>query len=94
MGRQQSILTLEAKDASGQKTAVAEGVPSDSTVGELVEGLVSEMKLPANDVEGRPLSYRGRLEREGRALNPSERVGDALQEEDRIVLQPNIDAGA
>jgi hypothetical protein len=86
-------IDLQASDVSGQKLANAKSVPADSTVGELVQGLLVEMKLPRNDVAGRPLSYHARLEREGRHLHASEVVGDALQEQDRIVLQPNIDAG-
>jgi len=34
-----------------------------------------------------------RLEREGRHLHASERIGDALQTEDHLTLHPNIDAG-
>jgi hypothetical protein len=45
-------------------------------------------------VEGRPLTYHARLDREGRHLQSSELVGQALQEGDRVVLQPNIDAGS
>jgi hypothetical protein len=33
------------------------------------------------------------LEREGRHLNGSETVGDALMEGDELTLTPNIDAG-
>jgi hypothetical protein len=44
-------------------------------------------------VSGRPLTYHARLEREGRHLHASERVGDAVQNGDKVVLQPNIDAG-
>ena len=66
---------------------------ADSTVGELVQGLLAQMHLPPNDVEGRPLTYQARLERDGRALHSSEAVGDALQNEDKIVLQPSIQAG-
>jgi hypothetical protein len=84
---------LRISDVSGQKSAEAKGVPADSTVGELVHGLLGSMRLPRNDVTGRPLTYRARLEREGRHLHASERVGDALQENDRLVLQPNVDAG-
>ena len=85
-------LTLQASDVSGQKTAEAD-VPSDATVGELVQGLLQEMDLPANDASGRPLTYHARLDREGRHLHSSERVGESLHPEDRLVLQPNIDAG-
>jgi hypothetical protein len=87
-------IDLQASDVSGQNLANARGVPADSTVGELVQGLLAQMKLPRNDVAGRPLNYHARLDREGRHLHASEIVGDALQQQDRIVLQPNIDAGS
>ena len=86
-------IDLRVADVSGQKHAEARGVPADSTVGELIHGLLTRMNLPRNDVSGRPLTYQARLDREGRHLRASEIVGDALQENDRIVLQPNVDAG-
>jgi hypothetical protein len=55
--------------------------------------MLGQMNLPQNDVSGRPLTYHARLEREGRHLHASERVGDAVQNGDKVVLQPNIDAG-
>ena len=93
---QAAVMTigLRASDVSGQKAVRAAAVPASSTIGELVQGLLAKMGLARNDVEGRPLQYRARLEREGRHLNGAERVGDALKEDDHLVLQPNIDAGA
>jgi hypothetical protein len=86
-------MTLQASDVSGQKLVNLREVPADASVGELIQGLLGEMNLPETDVEGRPLTYHARLDREGRHLHASERVGDALQHGDRVVLQPNIDAG-
>jgi hypothetical protein len=86
-------LGLRACDVSGQKTVRASAVPADSTIGELVQGLLAKMGLSRSDTEGRPLQYYARLDRDGRHLNGSETVGDALQEDDEIVLTPNIDAG-
>ncbi len=86
-------LTIRARDVSGQKSARVKNCPPDCSVGELVQGFLARMHLPPNDVEGRALTYSARLEREGRALLGSEVVGEALQDEDRIVLQPNVDAG-
>jgi hypothetical protein len=51
------------------------------------------MNLPRQDTSGAPLTYHARLEREGRHLHASERIGDALERKDRLTLQPNIDAG-
>ena len=87
------IAVLEVSDVSGQKTATVTDVPSDASVGELVEQLLAELQLTRNDSSGRPLTYQARLDREGRHLLASERVGDALHAGDRLVLQPNIDAG-
>ena len=86
-------LGLRASDVSGQNTVRAPAVPADATVRELVQGLLAEMGLSRHDSEGRPLNYSALLDREGRHLNGSEIVGDALKEGDEIVLTPNIDAG-
>jgi hypothetical protein len=92
--RKPTKLSLKARDTSRQKLVHVDDVPSDATVGELVEGLVtSGMNLPRNDAEGRPVTYHLRLEREGRHLHATELVGDALKDNDEIVLQPNIQAG-
>lgn len=84
---------LQVSDVSGQKLHNVSNVPPDATVGELIQGMLGQMNLPQNDVSGRPLTYHARLEREGRHLHASERVGDAVQNGDKVVLQPNIDAG-
>jgi hypothetical protein len=84
---------IKVSDVSGQKKSNVSNVPTDATVGELIQGLLAQMNLPKNDVTGRPLTYHARLEREGRHLHASERIGDALQPGDDLVLQPNIDAG-
>jgi hypothetical protein len=86
-------LGLRVSDISGQKTVRAPAVPAGFTVGELVQRLIAKMGLSRNDVQGRPLNYQARLDREGRHLYGSETVGDALREDDEIVLTPNIDAG-
>lgn len=86
-------LNFEAVDLTGQKRLRLRGVARDSTVGELMDGLLGRMALPRENSEGRPLAYYPLLEREARHLNDSELVGDALQDDDRVVLQPSIDAG-
>jgi hypothetical protein len=88
-----TTLRLRATDVSGQKAVRAPAVPADFTVTELVDQLIARMGLARNDVEGRPLAYQARLEREGRHLHGGETVRDALREDDEIVLTPNIDAG-
>lgn len=88
-----SEITLEISDVSGQKVFSVANAPANGTVGELVHEMLGKMNLPRNDASGAPLSYQARLEREGRHLNASERIGDALEHGDRLKLQPNIDAG-
>jgi hypothetical protein len=85
---------LEVSDVSGQKLERISSLDTDASIGQLVEGLLDRMRLPKTDVSGRPLTYHARLEREGRHLHASEKAADALQAGDRLVLQPNIDAGA
>jgi len=85
---------LEALDASGQKRVKVDGVQRDWTVRELVGRLLPPMRLRDRDATGKPVTYRARLDREGRSLHGSELVGDALLPEDRITLQPHIQAGA
>ena len=85
---------VEVSDVSGQKLVNVNNLPPEASVGEMIQGLLGRMHLPQNDMSGRPLTYHARLEREGRHLHASEKVGDALQRGDRVTLQPNIDAGA
>jgi hypothetical protein len=95
MGKAETLegISLTVSDVSGQKVFRVPQAPQDATVGELVQSLLSQMNLPANDSNGQPLAYQARLEREGRHLNAAERVGDALEAGDKLMLQPNIDAG-
>lgn len=95
MGKPETLdaISVTVSDVSGQKVFRVPKAPADATVGELIQGLLSQMNLPANDSNGQPLAYQARLEREGRHLNAAERVGDALETGDRLMLQPNIDAG-
>src|ERR1041385_6149625 len=87
------IAVLEVSDMSGQKAATITDVPAEASIGEIVDQLLEELKLTRNDASGRPLTYHARLDREGRHLLASERAGTALKSGDRLVLQPNIDAG-
>ncbi len=84
---------FEVSDVTGQKVVAVSNVPDEMTVSDLIPGLVGRMRLPANDAAGRPLSYHARLDREGRHLQGAERVRESLQPGDRVVLQPNVDAG-
>jgi hypothetical protein len=84
---------VRVSDVSGQRTVRATAVNVLASVGEFVQGVLAKMGLPQVDAAGFPLRFRAHLEREGRHLNPSELVGDALQDEDSVVLHPDIQAG-
>ncbi|MEW6741303.1 MAG: hypothetical protein AB1486_00975 [Planctomycetota bacterium] len=86
-------LRLKVTDFSRQQEADISEVPADSTVGEFIDGLLPQMNLPQQDYEGRPLSWGARLEREGRRLHASERLVDAVQDRDELMLLPDVEAG-
>lgn len=86
-------IELMVSDVSNQKVVTVEDVPADSTVGDLVQGLLEEMGIPQNDQSGRSLTYRAMLHREGRHLFSHERVGEVLETGDQLTLHPNVDAG-
>ena len=86
-------IALKVSDVAKQKLATVNDVPAEATVGELVNGLLNELRLPVNDNEGRSLSYHALLQRESRHLNATERVGDVLITGDELTLQPDVDAG-
>lgn len=90
-----AVATLDvlARDVSGQKKFRLTGVPLHSSVGEMVRGALARMGLDSMDYAGQELEYRARLDREGRQLHSSERVGDVLRHDDELVLTPRIHAG-
>ena len=84
-------LDLTVEDFTGQVRRRARGIPRDATVGDLVGGLTHELHLPANDSQGRPLSYSARAR--GESLVESDLIGDVLETEDVVTLAPNVTAG-
>jgi hypothetical protein len=86
-------IKLTARDATGQRRFSVSELPRDTTVSELIGRLVSRMGLPAEDSTGTPQSFHAFLERDGRHLRSSETVGDALRDDDEIVLHPDVQAG-
>ena len=91
---QRATLNITASDVSGQRRVQVREVSADSSVGELLDGLIPRL-LPGRRPNGQdePLHVEARLEREGRHLHRSERVGDALETDDHLVLHPAIMAG-
>ena len=84
-------LTLELSDM--QKDFRLKDIATTATIRELISAAIPKMKLPSKDDSGSSISYRARHERAGRHLNDSELVGDSLKNDDRLVLEPNIEAG-
>lgn len=87
-------LNLTARDASGQRKYALRDVRADTTVQDLIRRLVPRMGLPAEDSTGTPQAFHAFLERDGRHLGSSETIGDALHDDDEIVLHPDVQAGA
>lgn len=86
-------LNITARDTSGQRTYAVRNLRADTTVQELIRGLVPRMGLPPEDSTGMPQAFHAFLERDGRHLRSSETIGDALRDEDEIVLHPDVQAG-
>ncbi len=84
-------ISVTVEDFTGQVRRKARGIPTDATVGELVASLMHELRLPANDSQGRPLTYSARARGEG--LADGDRVGDVLVEDDVVTLTQNVTAG-
>jgi hypothetical protein len=84
-------ISLTVEDFTGQVRRRARGIPTDATVGDFVGSLMHELRLPANDSQGRPLTYGARAR--GESLAESDRVGDVLVEDDVVTLTPNVTAG-
>lgn len=89
----ESIHNLSAADVTGQKLVRLHDVKASCSVGEMLDGMLPRMRLHQVDHNGNPVQYEVRLEREGRHLHRSERVGDVLEEADHLVVHPRIVAG-
>ena len=81
-------IKLYVQDTTGQRECLAD-VDTDATWGETMNSILVSMALPRNNPSTGTI-WAGRLEREGRHLHASEVVGQSLQDNDRIVLQPEL----
>jgi hypothetical protein len=84
-------IDVTVEDFTGQIRRRVRGLPRDATVGDLIGTLTSELRLPANDSQGRPVTYAARAR--GESLADSDRIGDVLQNEDVVTLTQNVTAG-
>ena len=85
-------ISIHVQDMSGQREFVARDVPLEATWGETMGSILANLPLPKNDPVS-PNTWSGHLEREGRHLHANEMVGDALVNGDRVILQPEVNAG-
>lgn len=89
-----TMLDLVVSDPARQKVKTVEDVSPDYTAAELVEGLISELSLPRSSPDGHAYGYQALLRREARHLGANERIGDAVESGDWLVLQPEVHAAA
>ncbi len=87
-----ATLTFEIEDFTGSVRRRARQVPSDVTVGELVDGYTKQLKLPEVDAHGRPVLYGARTSN-GETLNSSDRVGDVVVDDQVVTLTKSVTAG-
>ena len=92
MSNKSQTITLHVQDMTGQREYLARDVPKDASWGETMGSILANMSLPKNNPAS-PNVWSGHLEREGRHLHASEIVGDALVDGDKVVLQPEVNAG-
>ena len=92
MGKAETV-SIRVGDMSGQRNVMTD-LPTDASWGEALNGILGKLSLPKNPAGEEPVVWTGRLEREGRHLHSSELVGDALQQDDEVVIQRDIQAGS
>ncbi len=89
-----TAINIMVRDATGQRAHRVRNLDGESTVGELVHGLVDRLGLSsANDANGTAQVFHAFGLRACRHRHGSDRVGDALLEGDALVLQPYVQAG-
>lgn len=84
-------INLNVTDVSRQRRFAA-SVDVEAPVSMALADIVAQMDLPPNE-QSAQATWTARLDREARQLHGSEIVGQALVEDDTIVLQPEVNAG-
>jgi hypothetical protein len=87
----EKTMSLVVEDFTGQVRHRASGIPRDATLGELIASLAGRLRLPANDSQGRPVTYAARAR--GASLNEGDCVGEVLEEDEVVTLTQNVTAG-
>jgi hypothetical protein len=87
-----STMTLEVEDFTGQVRRRSSGIPRNATVSDLVDSIRSEMQLPDQDAQGRPIHY-GVVSSRNEMLNATDRLGDMLEDKEVVTLTKSVTAG-
>ena len=85
-------MTLDVEDFTGQVRRRARGIPRSATVNDLVDSVRSEMQLPDQDAQGRPIQY-GAMSSQGDMLNATDQLGEVLENEQVVTLTKSVTAG-
>ncbi|MGD9714334.1 MAG: hypothetical protein AB7V46_20070 [Thermomicrobiales bacterium] len=85
-------ISVDVEDFTGSVRRRASGIPKDATVAELVNSLAEQLHLEQQDANGRPVIY-GAQSADGFVLNPSDRVGDVLRQDEVVRLTKSVTAG-
>jgi hypothetical protein len=85
-------IAFDVEDFTGSVRRRAGGVPKDATVAELLGSLAEQMHLEQQDANGRPVIY-GAQTADGVVLNPGDRIGDVLRQDDVVRLTKSVTAG-
>lgn len=85
-------ISFQVSDTTGQRNYRITS-PGDRTVGEVLDHAASRLALDRMDMDGNRLELEARRERGGLKINRSDRVADALQDEDHVRLHPRVTAG-
>ena len=83
--------TISLRCVFGQRTFDVDGIPVDSTVGETIRAIsiADGVDFPLNDATG----YKIRSDDQGRLIQDSEIVGDALHDGEQVTIQEDLHAG-
>ena len=85
-------IAINVEDMTGNIKRRAAGIARDASIEELVESLAHKMGLPKQDSHGRPILY-GLRTSDGDPLNPTDRIGDVLKQDDTVTLTHLVTAG-
>ena len=87
-----NTMTLEVEDFTGQVRRRASAIPRTATVSDLVESVRTDLQLPDQDAQGRPIQY-GALSSRGEMLNATDQLGEVLEDEEMVTLTKSVTAG-